>query len=131
MDYFRKTPSFSRLLLLLILSGIAGLFGWWCGDRKNTIPDSSGSRYNRTHEIFVHVAGEVNSPGLYTVAEGTRIGNLVQLAGGVTDKADLTDINLAESVKDEEKIFIPRRQGILERVGSSSQNMSFSFLPFR
>ena len=39
-------------------------------------------------ELVVHVTGEVNRPGIYRVAPGMRVYELVQMAGGFTGWAD-------------------------------------------
>jgi competence protein ComEA len=57
--------------------------------------------------IVVHLAGEVIEPGVYQVEEGSRLYNLVKKAGGPTNRADLNAINLANKVRDGQKIIIP------------------------
>lgn len=59
-----------------------------------------------TRTIQVHLDGEVVSPGLYTVEEGTRLGQLVELAGGLTE--DAQEINLAQKLLDGERLIIPK-----------------------
>ena len=57
--------------------------------------------------IFVHVEGEVNEPGLLRVEYGTRIYEVIEQAGGETESADLSRVNLASIVNDEQKVVIP------------------------
>lgn len=59
--------------------------------------------------IFVHIEGCINNPGLVKVKYGTRLYELIDEAGGATDLADLSRINLASIVSDEQKIFIPEK----------------------
>ncbi len=59
------------------------------------------------NEIIVHIAGEVNSPGIIKVNEGDRIIDVVEKAGGFTSEANIDRVNLAYEVKDEQKIVIP------------------------
>lgn len=56
--------------------------------------------------IYVDIGGEVNSPGVYEVSEGTRLFQLIEKAGGLTEDADIDVINRAESVYDGQKILI-------------------------
>lgn len=56
--------------------------------------------------IFVHVAGEVNNPGVYEMNQGDRVFQAIDKAGGAKDTADLSLINLAEKLKDGEKIIV-------------------------
>ena len=58
--------------------------------------------------IQVYVTGAVKDPGVYTLADGDRLGQLVEAAGGATDAADLEAINLAAILRDEDHWHIPR-----------------------
>ena len=57
-------------------------------------------------ELTAYICGEVRSPGVYNVGSGARISELVDKAGGMTEDADLTSINLAREVTDGEQIII-------------------------
>ncbi|MBE0069567.1 helix-hairpin-helix domain-containing protein [Thermoanaerobacterium thermosaccharolyticum] len=59
-------------------------------------------------EIKVYVTGLVKSPGVYTMKDGDRIDDAIKLAGGALEGADLSNINLAEKVKDEQMIKISK-----------------------
>lgn len=58
-------------------------------------------------KIAVYIAGEVKNPGVYYIDENLRLNDLIKECGGLTDKADLSDINLAEKLNDSDKIEIP------------------------
>ena len=62
-------------------------------------------------KIFVDVSGSVNSPGLYAASNSSRVKNLIDLAGGLSEGADkeffARNFNLAQVVSDQEKIHIP------------------------
>ena len=60
--------------------------------------------------IYVHVAGAVRHPSLYTLAPGSRVMQAIKAAGGPAAKADLDAINLAEKVRDGEKVYVPVQQ---------------------
>lgn len=59
--------------------------------------------------IFVHISGQVYSPGIIELVNGDRVVDAVNLAGGLTKDADIDRINLAKKVEDEEKIYIPKK----------------------
>lgn len=59
-------------------------------------------------EIFVHLSGAVNKPGVLKLSEGTRVYEAVEMAGGLGADADSSGINLARTLQDEERIHIPR-----------------------
>jgi competence protein ComEA len=58
--------------------------------------------------VVVQAAGAVIRPGLYRLAPGTRVDDLVQAAGGLAPDADPDRVNLAAPLVDGQKIYIPR-----------------------
>lgn len=60
--------------------------------------------------IVVHVCGQVNRPGVYEVLEGSRLYELLELAGGFTGEAAEEYLNLAAVVKDGQQIYVPGRE---------------------
>ena len=59
--------------------------------------------------VFADIGGAVKSPGVYQISEGTRLFELIEMAGGLTDKADTNSVNQAAFVSDGEKIIIPEK----------------------
>ena len=57
-------------------------------------------------DYFVHVVGEVSKPGVYDLPSGSRVFDAVFAAGGFTDKADQSSINLARPIGDGEQILV-------------------------
>ena len=60
-------------------------------------------------KLVVYVVGAVRRPGVYRVAEGTRIEDAVLRAGGTTPRADLIGVNLAAPLIDGEQVLVPAR----------------------
>jgi competence protein ComEA len=60
-------------------------------------------------EVVVHVAGAVNTPGVYRLKPTARVIDAVNAAGGVTASADTAAVNLALPLLDAEQIYIPAR----------------------
>lgn len=58
-------------------------------------------------ELYVHVLGAVEKPGLYVLAIDARIVDALAAAGGTTEEADLAAINLARIVTDGEQVVVP------------------------
>lgn len=65
-------------------------------------------------KIKVHVSGEVLSPGVVEIEEGARIIDAINMAGGLSEEADISKINLAYIVEDATKINIPNINDIEE-----------------
>lgn len=63
-----------------------------------------------TKEIMVYITGEVKNPGIYELEENSRIKDVIEKAGGLKETADITDINLATILQDEDKITIPSKE---------------------
>lgn len=64
-------------------------------------------------KIMVDIAGSVNKPGVYEVAQGARIKDALQVASGLSETADQDyfsrNFNLARLISDQEKIYIPSK----------------------
>lgn len=61
---------------------------------------------NSKETIKVHIYGAVKNPGLIELIEGSRINDAIEIAGGLTEEADISKINLAYILSDGEKIYI-------------------------
>lgn len=56
--------------------------------------------------IVVEIKGEVMNPDVYTLNEGSIIKDLIEAAGGLTQDADISNINRAKEIKNHELIVI-------------------------
>lgn len=65
--------------------------------------------YALIDNLYVDISGAVNSPGVYSVSKQTRLYEVVEMAGGLTEAADINSINQASFVEDGEKIIIPAK----------------------
>jgi DNA uptake protein ComE-like DNA-binding protein len=92
--------------------------GWWVV-RVPPVPVESTIAFTTTSVaggvsasalvIVVHVAVEVNVPGVYSLAAGSRMVDALDAAGGPTNRADLEVINLATPITDATQIYVPAR----------------------
>lgn len=73
---------------------------------QSTISESE-EKNKETETIKIHICGEVNYNGILELEIGSRISDAIEDAGGVTENADLSKINLAYILEDGEKIYIP------------------------
>jgi competence protein ComEA len=59
--------------------------------------------------VVVQAAGAVARPGVYRLATGARVTDLVAEAGGATPDADLDALALALKLTDGQRVYVPRR----------------------
>lgn len=62
--------------------------------------------------LVIHVAGEVNTPGLVRVGRGARIADVIEAAGGATIDAQIHALNLAAVVVDGQRVLVPHRDEV-------------------
>lgn len=73
---------------------------------QNESGQSDGVGNDKSYKVVVYVNGAVKRPGVYTLNEGDRIYQAIDMAGGMTSKAQKDAINLAETVTDAENIYV-------------------------
>ena len=59
--------------------------------------------------IIVHIAGAVKSPGVVKLKKGSRMEDAIEMAGGLTQNADISNVNLAYVLDDGVKIVMPEK----------------------
>ncbi|QDC26627.1 helix-hairpin-helix domain-containing protein [Georgenia yuyongxinii] len=57
--------------------------------------------------VVVHVAGAVVRPGVVELPNGARVADAVAAAGGATDAAEPSAVNLARVLLDGEQVYLP------------------------
>lgn len=141
-DFVRSNPVFCSLLAL----GLCLLVGGFFVSKKAVPKKEEGLEFVENKEapaqkenvtrVLIDVSGGVKKPGVYEAPFGSRVGELIEKAGGFSESADLAwiekNLNQAAKVTDGMKIFIPREgekapavagvnTGILSTVGGSQQ----------
>ena len=79
-----------------------------------------------TTDIFVHVTGAVAKPGVYAAEVGSRVFDIVAMAGGFTKKADQASVNLARLVSDGEQLLVFERASEAKSASISSNTSASS-----
>jgi competence protein ComEA len=59
--------------------------------------------------VRVYVSGAVAAPGVYTLSAHSLVDDAIKAAGGAAADADLDKINLAQEVRDQQQIHVPRK----------------------
>lgn len=79
--------------------------------KLNPLDTAEAETLSKTNQaekrIIVHLSGAVKNAGVYELKNNSRLVDLIKLAGGLKEKADLAQINLAEEIFDGQKIIIP------------------------
>lgn len=115
---FSKTNGLDKFLFLVALLGVTvavgSLFRGILMDRKVEVEYLNGGGIvegEAKSRIFVDIEGAVIKSGVFELSEGSRINDVLIMAGGLSDKADRDfcekNLNMAEIVKDGQKIYIP------------------------
>ena len=71
------------------------------------VPGDTGDEKQTAQVCYVHVCGAVHVPGVYALAEGSRVYEALLLAGGLTEEASERSVNQAELIQDGQMIFVP------------------------
>ena len=121
-----------RKVVIIIGILVTILVGWKLFDSKNFEEINSNEilvsnlknnekekNEDKEEEMMaIHVTGEVKNPGVVKVKQGSRIEDIIEAAGGLTENADITNVNLAFEVEDGMKIRIPSNDEYNENEGN-------------
>ena len=84
-------------------------------ESTNEVEFKLGIKEKENKTIMVDISGEVVTPGVVKIAEGSRIIDAINAAGGKTEDADLSKVNLAYILDDGVQLYIPRYNEKLEK----------------
>lgn len=81
-------------------------------EKENNKVFSENSKENKylqtssNNTIVVEIKGEVMKPDVYTLSEGSIVKDLIEMAGGLTNEADISNINRAKEINNHDLIII-------------------------
>ena len=82
-------------------------------ETEQTLENEQVYKNSETSEkIYIYITGEVKSPGVVLLDSGSRIVDAIEAAGGVTDRANITKVNLVYVLQDGMKINIPNQNDL-------------------
>lgn len=138
-----RTKKGIMLSVLLLGCGLTSLLGGLLGSggsssvlltgRENNL--EAREEYSSSKEkgkgrqgnlIKVYVSGAVVRPGLYDLPSGSRADDAVTAAGGMTQEADVTRVNLALKLKDGVQVNVPYQKKKYEKQYRDSFNKSYA-----
>ena len=106
------------ILIVLAIAGGAAMIVWPSAPASGIqvveiVPTAAPATANASNQpearVGVYLSGAVVNPGVYMTDAGSRLANVLLLAGGASAEADLTAVNLAAIVQDEDHWHIPER----------------------
>ena len=74
---------------------------------NNSTEKTKEENTEEKNKIIIHITGAVKTPGSVKLDEGSRIEDAINKAGGLTEDADISKVNLAYILEDGTKIKIP------------------------
>lgn len=107
---------FIAACIMLAMAGAGWFYFSSAGSTKVTlISNPSGEAAQNGNEpdaknavkIMVHVAGNVNKPGVYELPYGSRVKDALDAAGGATSDGNADSLNLVEVIIDGQKLVVP------------------------
>lgn len=118
------------ILIVIVLGGLIqmlgkrlGYFGDFAGQTPVVIEEQTKNKQEQVEtkvpsaavktekQLAVHIVGAVKKPGVYYVAEGTRLHQLVDKAVATKDAA-LSYVNLAQPLQDGLQVVIPNQKEV-------------------
>lgn len=124
-DYLKKNILTFIVIILSILNLIIGLnfkkLDNTSNDIEKTLSNNEELISNTLEEpkvteaketIRVDVKGMVKKAGVYELAKDSIVNDAIKKAGGLTSKADTTNVNLSKSLTNEMVIYIPKKEEV-------------------
>ena len=124
-----ENPNWRQVLASLLGISVLGIIGYFGGARTKapsrpetpkkiqplvesiTKPTQGAPEDEKEpKKLVLDIGGAVAHPGVYWLIEGSRLDDLVQLAGGLLPSADRDRINMALVLRDGAKVSIPYKQ---------------------
>ena len=109
-------------ICIFILSGISIYIQ--DNERKASFSVNSSNISKNDDRIGVYISGEVKNTGVYYLKKDSRITDLINICGGLTEEADVSKINPAQKLNDSDKIIIPKKEENLNTESIEDTNES-------
>ncbi|UOE95629.1 helix-hairpin-helix domain-containing protein [Alkalihalobacillus sp. LMS39] len=121
MDLSRREQVFVGVIFILVMICASSLYHFvtkeqviekeeWLFEPEavKTMDEGKGNESEQQEARYVvDVKGAVKRPGIYEANKESRVYHLIDLAGGLSESADETKINLAMKIQDEMIIYVP------------------------
>ena len=82
--------------------------------KEETIEKPKKEKQETNEKIKVDLKGEINNPGVYELTNQNNVIDAINMAGGLTNKSDTSNINLSKKLTDEMVIIVYSKAEINE-----------------
>ena len=116
----RRALAYGAVLLALLAAGARFVGSETRAEEPRSEPATTAAlkaEPQKPRQVIVHVVGAVVKPGLYRLADGSRVDDAIRRAGGAKRKAALELVNLAAPVADGQQVVVPARASAGRGVG--------------
>lgn len=77
-------------------------------------------------DICVYVCGAVEQEGVYSLPAGSRIYEAIEMAGGFREDAATAEVNQAEVLQDEARVYVPTFAEVLSDEGETDGKVNLN-----
>lgn len=103
-------------ILIIIISLLITIATYYFNQSEvvvaETTPSLEKQEEKQEIKIKVEIKGAINNPGVYELEDNSRVVDLINVAGGLTENADTSLINLSKKLTDEMVVIIYTREEI-------------------
>ena len=85
-------------------------------DTKEEEVENKISETEDKEKIIIYITGAVQNEGVYELDENSRIADSIEKAGGLTEEADIKNLNLAYVLEDGMKIYVPKKSDNINEI---------------
>ncbi|MBQ8918737.1 MAG: helix-hairpin-helix domain-containing protein [Acidaminococcaceae bacterium] len=109
-----EKQTIQKLGLLCASVALCSAVSLWNGNDEadrlvlKAVEQPAAAEVRQPVQVTVCVSGAVVNPGVYQVEKGSRAQQVIELAGGVTEEADMDRVNLAQLCRDGGHIKVSR-----------------------
>lgn len=112
IEFLKERKTIIIVIIAIIILGIYYIYNstkdyTTLEEQEILISEDENEDTDEDELIAVHITGCVENPGVVKVKEDSRIEDVIEAAGGLTEDADISNVNLAYIVEDGIKIRIP------------------------
>lgn len=122
MKLIKRNVTKIILLLLIIITIVLLFLKYYLSTNQEEIKpveenlevlkNTKEEKIEKTTKVYIDIKGAINKPGVYELDSNKKVIDVVNLAGGLTNQADTTYINLAKKVTDEMVVIIYTKEEI-------------------